>query len=236
MRVLCGWMKLAFRQAEGRYAEITALCLKYLAAAATCAAMTVLWFRNGGTPYNWVTGACAAGAAVFAVYFRTFARYRLYAISDGYLRLQGKVDSPQPTVTQLLGFGLGYCAAVGSVWMLLLSPAVLCFYAGVDFYALSGNRQQFILLLCASFCLLTGGVLTAAVTVARMGCAEYLYFSGECGTVMDALDFSRQLTREDSGDLLTLALLAVPCGMGIAALSRFNFSQRLLLNDERMNE
>ncbi len=236
MRALRGWMKLAFRQAEGRYAEITALCLKYLTAAATCAAMTVLWFHNGGTPYNWVTGACAGGAAVFAVYFRTAARYRLYAISDGFLRSQGEVDCPQPTVMQLLGFGLGYCAAVCSVWMLLLSPAVLCFYAGVDFYAMSGNRQQFMLLLCAFFCLLVSGLLTAAVTAARMGCAEYLYFSGECGTVMEALDLSRQLTREDSGDLLTLTLLAAPCGMGIAALSRFNFSQTLLLNDERMNE
>ena len=233
MRALCGWMKLAFRQAEGRYAEITALCLKYLTAAATCAAMTVLWFRNGGTPYNWVTGVCAAGAAVFAVYFRTAARYRLYAISNGYLCTREEVDSPQPTIIELLGFGLGYCAAVCSVWMLLLSPAVLGFYAGVDFYAMSGNRQPFMLLLCASFCLLAGGMLTATVTASRMGCAEYLFFSGECGTVMEALDLSRQLTREDGGDLLTLTLLSVPCGMGIAALSRFNFSQTLLTEQRK---
>ena len=54
-----------------------------------------------------------------------------------------------------------------------------------------------------------------------------------CGTVMEALDLSRQLTREDGGDLLTLALLSVPCGMGIAALSRFNFSQTLLTEQRK---
>ena len=233
MRALRGWMKLAFRQAEGRYAEITALCLKYLTGAATCAAMTVLWIRNGGTPYNGVTAVCAAGAAVLTVYFRTAARYRLYAISDGYLCSPDDVAAPQPTVMQLLGFGLGYCAAVCSVWTLLLSPAVLCFYAGVDFYAMSGNRQSFMLLLCAAFCLSAGGMLAATVTVSRMGCAEYLYFSGKCGTVAEALDLSRQITRENRGDLLALSLLAAPCGMGIAALSRFNFSQTLLTEQRK---
>ncbi len=236
MRALRGWIKLAFRQAEGRYAEITALCLKYLTAAAVGSMMTVLWFHNGDTPYHGVTAVSAVGAAVLAVYFRTAARYRLYVISGQYLCSSEKVASPQPTIMQLLGFGLGYCAAVCSVWTLLLTPAVLCFYAGVDFYAMSGNRQQFMLLLCAFFCLLVGGLLTAAVTAARMGCAEYLYFSGECGTVMEALDLSRQITREDGGDLLTLSLLTAPCGMGIAAISRFNFSQTLLLHDERMCE
>ena len=238
MRVLRGWIRLAFRQAEGRYAEIAALCLKYLTAAAVCVVLTALCFR-GGNPYSAgriVFAASAIGTAVTAVYFRTAARFRLYTLSEEYLFRSEEISAPRPTVIQLIGFGLGYCAAVCSVWTMWLLPAVVCFDAGVDFYAMSGNRQHFMLLLCASFCLLTGGVLTATVSSARMGCAEYLFFSGRCGTVIEALDLSRQMTREDGGDLLMLSLLAIPCGMGIAAISRFDFSRTLFLQNERMNE
>lgn len=227
MGLLLGTIKLSYRQAEGRHVEIAALCLKYVISAAAAAAIFVLWVRNHGAPRNWLMLACAGAAGIFAIYFRTALHEGMYLFSRDYLRLSDEAATAVKGRFRLLCWGTAYTAAIASVWMLLLLPSAMCFRSGAISYALSGSREQFMMAIIASFGFLGAGVLFAVVVCARLGCAEYLFFSGECDSVLSALDCSWMITREGGGELLVLTGMSAFCGIGMAALCRQNFAEKL---------
>ena len=230
MNLSRGMIKLSYRQAESAPSNAAALCLKYIIAVGVAAAAFVLWLRNrdGGESAAYL--GCSAVAALTAVYFRTSFVQRMYEMTAQYLHTDGECFHGKPNVIQLFGFGTALLAVKCMVWLLLLLPAAFCLHIGMVSYSLSGEREQLLLMLNAALCLAAGGSLFAAIILARFGCAEYLFFSGQCGSVFAALDDSWLITRGEGGQMLLMSGLPNLCGMRLSALCRLNMAEKLTRN------
>ena len=226
MKLSRGMIKLSYCQAES--AQIGyALCLKYILPAAVAAAAFVLWLRNSADGEGIVLLFCAAVAALAAIYLRTAFVRDMYSVAASFLRTEKEIPSMKPNIIETFGFGLSLMAIKCVVWLLLLLPAVCCLREGTLAYGLSGERGQLLLMLNAALCLTVSGSLTALMVTARFGCAEYLFFSGACGSVVSALDSSWLLTREWGGEMAAIRFLSRPHGATVAILSRLNLAAKL---------
>lgn len=228
MNLSRGMIKLSYRQAESSPGNAAALCLKYIIAGGVAAAAFVLWLRNRDSGESAVSLGCSAVAALTAVYFRTSFVQRMYEITAQYLHTERESFSIKPNFAQICGFGTALLAVKCLIWFLLLLPAAFCLHIGMVSYSLSGEREQLLLMLNAALCLAAGGSLFAAIILARFGCAEYLFFSGQCGSVFAALDDSWLITRGE-GDQMLLMMNGLPrlCGLRLSALCRLNMAEKL---------
>lgn len=226
MKLSRGIIKLSHCQAES--AQVShALCLKYILAAAVAAVAFVLWLHNTGGREETVLLTCAAVAALAAVCLRTAFVRDMYGVTACFLHTDAEIPPVKPNVVETFGFGIALLAVKCAVWLLLLLPAVWCLREGALAYALSGEQNQLLLMLNAALCLTVSGCLTALMVTARFGCAEYLFFSGACGSVVSALDRSWLLTREACGEMATVRFLSRPHGATIGVLSCLNFAAKL---------
>ena len=225
---LSGTLHLSYRQAEGRRAAIAFLCLKYmLSLGAVLAAGWLYVVADGGRPAT-TTALCAVIAALTAVATRGALAREMYLLSAGFLRAHSEGSLPRPDLPVILSGELVLLAVRGVVSVLMMSPAFLCLRSGIRYYSLSADRRGFMLLLAASALLAAGGMIFAAVIRARLGCAEYLWLSGQCPHMLSALDGSWELTCGSGGDMLRLRLLSSFSAPGMSALCAMNFSQYLL--------
>lgn len=222
-----GIIKLSRHQAEGRRSELAALCLKYIVCAAAAVFLFALWMKNYGTPRD---TAYIAGAAVFflmSVYLRTSLHYRIYRLSERYLKRADDLIESAPSGIQLFGFGMALLSVKCAVSALMISPAALCMKFGFHSFALSGERGQLTLMLGASVCLLIGGIIFAVVISAHFDCAEYLFFSGNCTSAFYAIENSWVIMRGNCGDSITLGARLVFRGILLSSLSKINLSAKL---------
>lgn len=227
MGLSCGMIKLSYCQAESSSINAAALCLKYITAIGVSVAVFVMWLRNHDDNEGAALLGCSAVAVLTAVYLRASFMQKMYEISSHYLRTEGEISPIKPNFAQLFGFGMALLAVKCVVWLVMLLPAAFCLRTGAVSYSLSGEREQFMLMLNAALCLAASGVIFASIVLARFGCAEYLFFSGECESVFSALDCSWLITRGAGGDMLTIRLLPSLHGVHIAALSRLNLAEKL---------
>ncbi len=225
---LFGTIKLSYRQAEGRRFAIAVLCLKYIASLAAAAAAFWLFAASDQGRADVALAFCAVAAALIAVCMRGLMVREMYLLSVGFLREEDVRGLPRPGIPALLSGELAYLAAIATVCVFMLSPAFLCLRFGIQYYSLSADRGGLMLLFASAILLAAGGVIFAAVIRARLGCAEYLWLSGNCSYMLTALDSSWELTRGDCGDMLRLHGLSVFAAPGIACLCEMNYSQRLL--------
>lgn len=227
MRLSRGMVKLSYCQAESSHINSAALCLKYITAAAVSAAAFVVWLRNYGNGEGAALLVCSALAALIAVYFHTSFMQKMYEVSSHYLRSEREISHVRPNPVQIFGFGSALLAVKCSVWLIMLLPAAFCLRTGAVSYSLSGEREQFLLMINAALCLTVSGTVFAMIILSRFGCAEYLFFSGECDSVFSALDCSWLITRDEGGEAMMIHLLPSLFGAHIAVLSRLNLSEKL---------
>ena len=230
MRLSRGMIKLSYCQAESSHINSAALCLKYIITIAVSAAAFVMWLRNYGGRGSASLLGCSALSALIAVYFRTSFMQKMYDVSARYLRSEHEISHIKPNPVQMFGFGSALLAVKCSIVVIMLMPAAFCLRTGAVFYSMSGRRAQFLLMINAALCLTVSGVIFAMITLSRLGCAEYLFFSGRCNSVFSALDCSWLVTcgeGSESGEALMIHLLPSLFGARIAALSRLNLSDKL---------
>lgn len=230
MNLSRGMIKLSYRQAESSPIHSAALCLKYITSMGVSAAAFVLWLRNHDGGESAAFLGCSAVAVLTAVYFRISFLQQMYEMTAQYLHTEREFSSVKPNVVQLFGFGTALLAVKCVVWLVMLLPAAFCLYTGIVSYALSGEREQLLLMLNAALCLAAGGSIFAAILLARLGCAEYLFFSGKCGSVFSALDDSWLITQGEGGQMLLMNGLPRLCGMRLSALCRLNMAEKLTQN------
>ena len=228
---LIGIIKLSYRQAEGQRLKDAVLCLKYILSMAAVFAFTWLCLRESGKA-SILLAVVAAGAALIAVGLRGFIRREAYQMSVGYLRPQENEKLRIPGIPALLSGELVFLATVWTVNAVMMSPAFICLRYGIRYYSLSSDRNCCMLLLAAAFLLTAGGLIFSAVTSARMGCAEYLWFSGQCSDMLFALDCSWELTAGQCGDMLRLRWLSLFCDPLMTPLCEMNYSHRLMKRNE----
>lgn len=222
-----GMIKLSYRQAESSSIHSSALCLKTITAAAVSAAIFVMWLRNPHGTEGAALLVCSAAAALMAVYFHTAFMQEMYEIAARYLRTEQECFHVKPNFVQLFGFGIAWLAVKCIVWSVMLLPAAFFLHTGAVSYSLSGEREQFMLMVIAALCLTVCGMIFAAILLARLGCVEYLFFSGECNSIFSALDCSWLITRGESGEMFLINWLPRLCGMRLSALSRLNIAEKL---------
>ena len=225
-----GIIKLSRHQAEGRRSEFASLCLKYIMCIIAAAAAFAEWMKHHSTAYGYILIAAAAVIFLLSIYLRMRMNYRIYHMSACYLKRANEVPHIEPTGGQLFGFGITLLSVKAVLILLLLSPAAICFKFSLHHFALSGERGQFMLMLGASLCLLLSGIIFSAIVPARFDCAEYLFFSGQCGSAFYALENSWIITRGCCGEILTLKSRLFLCGMILSTLSKINLSARLIKN------
>lgn len=230
MNLSRGMIKLSYRQAESSPINSAALCLKYITAIGVAAAAFVLWLRNHRGSESVAYLGCSAVATLATVYFRTSFVQQMYEMTARYLHTEREISAVKPNVVQLFGFGTALLAVKSVVWLVMLLPAAFCLHTGMISYSLSGEREQLLLMLNAALCLVAGGSIFAAIILARLGCAEYLFFSGQCGSVLSALDDSWLITRGEGGQMLLMNGLPRLCGLRLSALCRLNMAEKLTLN------
>lgn len=222
-----GIIKLSHYQAEGKRSEFAALCFKYIVCTVTSVAIFVLWLRNYGNSNALALILASAVAVVLSIYFRTSLHYRMYGLSACYLRRKCDISLIKPTGVQLFGCGITLLALKCTVVLLMLSPAITCFYFGMRSFSMSGNRTLFMLMLGASICMIPSGIIFAAMILVHFDCAEYLFFSGECNSIFSALDTSWLIMEDNCGDGILLRFSLIARGIPICALSRINLAAKL---------
>lgn len=225
-----GIIRLSRHQAEGRRSEFAPLCLKYIMCIIAAATAFAAWLKNYNTAYGYALIAAAAVIFMLLIHLRTLLNYRIYRMSASYLKRSDEVSHTDPTGVQLFGFGITLLSVKAMVITILLSPAALCLKFALHSFSLSGERGQFMLMLGASFFLLLSGIIFSAIIPARFDCAEYLFFSGQCGSAFSALENSWMITRGCCGDRLMLNFRLIFCGFILSSLSRCNLSARLIKN------
>lgn len=227
MELSRGMIKLSYCQAESSNVNSVALCLRYITIAAVSVAAFVMWMRNYSDRESLPLLVCSALGVLTALYFRTSFMQKMYETSASYLHSAHDISHIKPNPVQMFGFGSVLLAVKCSVWLVMLFPAAFFLRTGAVSYSLSGEREQFLLMINAALCMTISGAVFAMIIISRFGCAEYLFFSGECDSVFSALDCSWIITRGEGGDMLIIHLLPMLFGMHISALSRLNLSKKL---------
>lgn len=227
MGVSRGIIKLSHYQAEGKRNEFAVLCLKYIICAVAAAAIFVLWLRNYGNSKSRFLILGAAAAAALSIYFRTLLHHRMYKLSACYLKRKREILLTEPTGVQLFGCGITLLSLKCTVILLMLSPAAMCFYFGMHSFSLSGDREQFMLMIGASMCMIPSGIIFAAVLLVHFNCAEYLFFSGKCNSVFSALDTSWLIMDGNCSDGILLWFSLIIRGITLSSLSRINLAEKL---------
>lgn len=225
---MIGILKLSTSQAECRHAKNAVLCLKYIVMLSLTALLAATAVQSGSHALKAVLTVCAVLGAVITAGLRGSLHCQMYRISEGYLRCPEDGEVMLPSFIQLMTSQLVYAAAVWTVNAVMLSPSYLCLRAGIQYYSLSSERTVFMLMLGAALCLAAGGAIFAAVIRARLTCAQYLWFCGECAGMLSAIDRSWELTQPFWGELLRLAIASRFCGAALGSLNTMNASQTVL--------
>ena len=225
---IIGIIKLSYRQAEGRRLNVAVLCLKYILSLLLTAAVIILCLLSQRKSETVAFGTAAAASALISVFLRGRIQSEMCMVSSEFLCASQSADWHTPEIPAVVGGELVYIASIWTLFTVLLSPAYICLRFSVSYFSLSADRTGFMLLFAASALLASGGLIFAAVISTRLNCAEYLFFSGQCGTMPEAMTGSSELTGDSCGDLLRMRLLTFFCGTAICSLCHMNMASRLI--------
>ena len=221
IRMSRGLIRLSYCQAESAPEHGTLLCLLSVAAVLVSAgtAFAALRLQESGLL------AASVALALAAAYLRAGLRRGMFGAVRGFLHTEQEKCTAlcrMPDTLQWGGFTTAQLAFRVFVCTALLMPAICCLRVGAAHYALSGDEETFLLAVKAALCLAASGILFTMLLFSRFGCAEYLYLSGRCGHLADALETSWRITRDGGGEWLVTAALSSLCGAPVACMARMN--------------